>query len=226
MSFTYENRHKGEIIAVLGNGPSMAKIDFQLLDRFTTIGTNNIVRIYDPNYLVLLDKKAMEWYWRLVEKSEAIKFYTQEEDLPFVYHRYIKYLPGQGSPKLAPKFTDGLCWSYTSIFPAISLAYIFGARAVILLGVDMNDNSHFYSDDDGTKKGGMPFPTMNLIHRDFAELKGFCDESKFTVYNGNPDSAIEDFEFINFDESFIMEVGKKKFKTKKPLMRGARLKVK
>ena len=37
-----KNRHQGETLVVVGNGPSLAAIDFKLLSKFTTFGSNKI----------------------------------------------------------------------------------------------------------------------------------------------------------------------------------------
>jgi hypothetical protein len=49
----FRNRHRGRTIVVCGCGPSLN--DFTEPDRFITIGVNDVGRLFDPTYLVVVD---------------------------------------------------------------------------------------------------------------------------------------------------------------------------
>jgi hypothetical protein len=139
-------KHIGETIAVLGTGPSINDVDFSLLEGVTTIGVNRILYGFDPDYLVWLDLNAVEVLEDIYGDSQALKLCSrrawQEDDvIPFE-----KYEPKNGQPFLSSDFRKGMYHGPSSIFAAINLAYLFGAERVILLGVDLHNGAHFYSD--------------------------------------------------------------------------------
>ena len=186
-------RHHGETIVVLGNGPSLEGFDFSLLDGLTTIGVNCIGKVFDPNYLVFLDKTVWREHENLIRMSKAEVFVNDDHRLPIEAVYFGRYRPQDDEPILGGDFGRGLFWSFTSVFAALNLAYIFGADRIILLGVDMHDSSHFYS----TSGTAQPFLNREKILTHFAHLAKFAWENGFKIYNANPKSAVKSLPFIS-----------------------------
>jgi hypothetical protein len=72
-----KDQHKGETILVLGGGPSVDDFNVCDLQRYTTIGVNQISRRMDPTYVTLIDTcKAMgegiPFCMRSLEKSIVV----------------------------------------------------------------------------------------------------------------------------------------------------------
>ena len=51
----YRQRHRGKPVVVCGCGSSVLELDNP--ERFITIGVNDIGRLFDPTYLVVLNKQ-------------------------------------------------------------------------------------------------------------------------------------------------------------------------
>lgn len=214
MGFKYEGRHKGELIAVLGCGPSIENVDVRLLPCLTTIGTNRIGEFYETDYLVYLDRKFRENFGARLAKTRAIKFHNQRIDTPYVYHKFIKHLPKDTHDFLSNDFKKGLLWSYTSIFPAINLAYLFGAAGIVLLGVDFLNDAHFYVEEDSLQRKNRAFNGLKAISSHFDKLKAFCASSGFFVLNANQSSAVKNFSFVDFDKDFLRTMQRSGLKLK------------
>lgn len=187
-------RHDGETIIVLGNGPSLKAFDFGRLDGFTTIGVNRIPEIFDPNYLVFLDSETWQHNKQLIIDSKATGKYCPDTiETGGTCKQFKRYWPQILDPIIADDWDKGLFFGYTSIMPAINLAYLMKASKVVLLGVDMHDDSHYYDES--------PKPILDgfkVIIKHFVRLKSFClnKANGFQVLNGNPDSNVKIFDVV------------------------------
>lgn len=194
----FKNKHRGEVIVVLGCGPSVNDLSLYLLEGVVTVGANLIGRAYHPDYLFWLDQNvtpgaraaaAFEEFAR----SPARKFVAREVPREHALETFENYEPEDGEPLLSSDLERGLYWSRTALFPAINMACILGAARVVLAGVDLRDRSHFYSSEGR----GEPHPEADRILRDFERLAEFADERGVEVVNVNPRSAVRCFEFAD-----------------------------
>lgn len=186
-------RHAGETVFVLGNGPSLKEASPDALSKVTTIGVNRAPEYHDPDYLVWLDSKFLEENAELVSSSRAEKFAAAKIRAAHPYRRFKRYSPRPNQPLLSGNYETGLFWSYTSVFPAINLAWIFGASAIVLCGVDLLDRSHFYSNEGR----GEPFHNSQRIIKHMQRLADFADKRGLKIINASSESKIRCFEIID-----------------------------
>lgn len=192
-----ENLHPGELIFVLGNGPSASEITrFQgELSALTTIGVNRILLLFEPTYLLFLDMKVWLTDRDLIQKSKSIKFCSNRVPIPF-FNRFTRFSGGTRDNVLSNSYSRGLFWSRSSIVPAVNLAYLFGASAIALVGVDLNDSSHFY-DNHGRDS--------EFLHRDEV-LEHLYIMSKALIqrnvecYDCSPSGRVRSFQKIGLAE--------------------------
>ena len=52
-------KHRGETVVVIGNSSSLSEMDLSILDGYTTLGVNRLLRVYEPNYLLVVDKSVL-----------------------------------------------------------------------------------------------------------------------------------------------------------------------
>jgi hypothetical protein len=142
-----ENIHRAELIFVLGNGPSVSEMTRfkEELSTFTTVGVNRIPLLFEPTYLLFLDVRVWLTDRELIERSKSIKFCSDRIPVPF-FNRFARYRSKTRDDVLSDSYSKGLFWSRSSVVPAVNLAYLFGASAIALIGVDLNDASHFYDE--------------------------------------------------------------------------------
>jgi len=210
-----KDKHKGEVIAILGNGPSLKEADKSLIATMTTIGINASPVFFDSDYLIMLDKTTVENRIKLVRRSRSIPFLPFPTGLLDEYHTYTNYQPRKHESQLSSDIKDGLRWSNTSIMPAINLAYVMGARAVILFGLDMNANNHFYKEKKKhvNDKYNVEFPNIETIYKDFVSVQHWIKEKNidFTIFNANSNSFIRCFRFCKVSGQFLRKLIRRRY---------------
>ncbi len=138
----FRDAHRDETIIVCGCGPSLN--DFTSPERFVTIGVNDVGRLFDPTYLVVVNPRSQFKgdRFQFVEQSNASALFTHLElgpvHPPVVRFRLGAYAGTEPTP-------DGvLHYSQNSPYVAVCLAAYMGAKRIGLIGVDLTDD-HFFA---------------------------------------------------------------------------------
>jgi FkbM family methyltransferase len=141
----FKDKHKGERCVIIGNGPSLNKMDLSFLKHETCFGMNRIYLGFEkwgftPTYYVTVNKLVIEQSVEEILGIPCPKFISNKgiahlpnrEDVIF-----IKTLPYRGGPfSLDP--ATGVKEGSTVTYVAMQLAYYMGFETVILIGVDHN----------------------------------------------------------------------------------------
>ena len=158
-----KNRHVGETIFCVGNGPSLNQQKLDLLDGKIVLLTNRAFRLLDrfrPGiaYNVIGDVHGFNKIGdSLMARPEtafvschllaghALKNeYCSDKHLylmpAFKWQRNAGIIQPQVvlSTGFSTDITQRIYWGYSVIFGAIQIAYYLGARRVVMVGVDMN----------------------------------------------------------------------------------------
>ena len=75
---------------------------------------------------------------------------------------------------------------------ATNLAYLFGASEIALLGIDLRDSSHFYSE----RGRGRPFLHADRILEDLWWMSRALVKKGLKLWNCSTESAVRGFERI------------------------------
>ncbi len=138
---SFRDRHAGETIVVCGCGTSLPTLPRP--DRFVTIGVNDVGRLFDPTYLVVLNPRRQFSgdRFRHVEQSRARAVFTQL-DLGLARLGVVRIRLGRYG---GTEFDDPTVLHYTRDLPylALCLAVHMGAVRIGLIGVDFTDH-HFF----------------------------------------------------------------------------------
>jgi hypothetical protein len=142
----YRNRHAGATIIVCGCGRSLAELPEP--ERWTTIGVNDVGRLFDPTYLVVVNPRSQFRgdRFRYVAESRAGALFTQldpQRDLGISHPAVVRFRLGRrgGTEVDGP---DALPYTRNSPYVAVCLAAFLGARRIGLIGVDFTDH-HFFA---------------------------------------------------------------------------------
>ena len=142
---------------VLGNGPSLAKIDNLILDSLPTFGSNKIFLKYVPTYYCCINPTEARKYPLEIEVMESTKFVTNK--VPIKDCTLLKSTN-------TVQFSTNPYWAvnegYSATYVLLQLAFFFGFRTVYLLGVD-----HRYEDYKGKPNQLIPWEGKDPNH--FAE---------------------------------------------------------
>lgn len=139
-------RHAGEVVVILGNGPSLN--DFDLTDPFftknVTIGSNAIGDVFSPSYYVIGDPVAWRKFGKLVRRPSHLLIGEHARATP----------PGSSlfhystADRVGPLTKGRLYHGRTSGILMVHIAYQLGFKFFFLLGIDgysVKGGSHFYT---------------------------------------------------------------------------------
>jgi hypothetical protein len=139
---SFKDVHRGAALLVCGCGESLNTLNRP--ERFITIGVNDVGRLFQPTYLVVVDPREQFKgdRFQYVETSQAGYFFTQRTDLDIRHPNIVPFRLGE---KDGTDFSDPDVLHYSVVTPyvALCLAVHMGARNIGLIGVDFTDN-HFF----------------------------------------------------------------------------------
>lgn len=154
---------EGEMVFIVGGGPSLINLDLTLIHDKRCIGTNNAYRLGDWIDICWFgDSRWLEWHQNVKELRDGWKAFNgiRASCAPRTKdHADIKYLERSCKPYGIETDPTKVCWNKTTGSSAINLAYHLGAKKIVLLGFDMKlvgikNNWH----DDHQTQGDKPDP--------------------------------------------------------------------
>jgi FkbM family methyltransferase len=177
------DRHGGQRVFVLGNGPSLRRVDLDALAGQVTIGVNGLFLAFPetrfrPTYYVVEDHLVAED--RAAELNALPAGITRLFPINLAYTldegpdvNWFDHRPRPGYPDRFDVSLDALARTYagcTVVFTCIQLAVFLGAREIVLLGVDLD--YAIPADVERTKGGGpgvldMASDDPNHFHPDY-----------------------------------------------------------
>lgn len=199
-------RHKEETVVVIGNGPSLNEIPMELLQKFTTFGSNRIYLKYIPTYLTVVNPLVLAQFEEEILSIPCTKFLPMDE-----YKNSAGPIHGLRSNH-APLFHyHPLQWvyeGYTVTFVSLQLAFFMGAKRVILIGVDHRysyegspnaqdfmagqDPNHF--DPAYFQNAHWNNPDLERSEQAYAMAREAYENDGREIINCTPNTALEVFE--------------------------------
>ena len=150
----YKQSHQQQRCVIIGNGPSLTKMDLSFLENEISFGMNRIYLMFDkwnfrPSYYVSVNPLVLEQSAEEILKIKAPKLISHK-GIPFFPNPpsdliFIRSLPDwvfSNDPRI------GLCEGWTVTYFAMQLAYYMGFEEVVLIGVD----HHFTTKGDPNKE--------------------------------------------------------------------------
>ena len=174
---SFRGIHRGATIVVCGCGELLNRLTRP--ERFVTIGVNDVGRLFQPDYLVVVDPRTQFHgdRFRYVETSGADYIFTQRTDLDLHRCNLVAFRLGE---KEGTDFSDPNVLHYSVVTPyvAVCLAAHMGASRIGLIGVDFTDN-HFFA-----HTGPHPWsPFVATIDQQFARLRAALLERGVDLLN-------------------------------------------
>ena len=190
---------KNETVYLIGGGTSLKSFKWNSLNGKRTIAINKAFFTYPlADALYWTDGRIYAWYKREINKFNGLKFTIRPRN---DYEGEIKVLR-KGNTLGLEEARDRLAHGNNSGYAAINLAYLLGAKRIILLGYDMKNDGksgHFHD--------GYPFPTTgDKVYKtqfipSFDSLAVALKERKIEVYNASPISALKCFPIITHEKA-------------------------
>ncbi|MBA7542987.1 hypothetical protein ES705_35312 [subsurface metagenome] len=140
----FRDKHAGQRCFVMGNGPSLSRMDLSVLKDEITFGMNRIYLLFDempfiPTYYTCVNDLVLEQFADDIQALPMPKFlnwtcrdHFNSDDINTIFIR-LRYSIRDlfvGDP------AHSLCGGGTVTYAALQLAYYMGFKEVVLIGVD------------------------------------------------------------------------------------------
>lgn len=238
-----KDKHAGARVFILGNGPSLKVADLDRLRGEITLASNKVYLAFDqtpwrPTYYFITDRLVAKNNAEVIRNlkltklfgSDIKKFFPTETDIIWMREEYrndIWIAQAQGasvagrgffSTDLMVEFVSG----WTVIFAQLQAAFYFGAKEVVLLGVDFSfdvpkkrvttneagyevalesqgERNHFHP--DYRKPGEVwALPDLEMQHRAFSLARDVYAEHGRTIINASRQTKLDVFPRANLDD--------------------------
>lgn len=133
--------HRGERCFILGNGPSLARMDLSQLANEYSFGTNRIFLIFSrtnfkPSYYVCINDLMIRQSRQEIADLEMPLYLNWRERAHFARTKGVTLLRESYRAHFATDPTQGVWGGGTVTFVALQLAYYMGFQQVITIGLD------------------------------------------------------------------------------------------
>lgn len=140
-----KDRHRGETVVLVANGPSLNKMDLSWLNHYTTIGMNKIYLGFKkfgfyPNYYVCVNDKVIAQSEEQIRALNCVKFLSDRAPGKRIGEDALTYLINADYRKerFSKDLSKGLREGGTVTYAALQIAYYLGFSKVIIIGMDHN----------------------------------------------------------------------------------------
>jgi len=196
---------------ILGGGPSLSNVNFDLIKDSRIIAVNNAygdpieeienkVCHYKPrNWVDICWFGDERWYWWHKSCLKAFTGFlvTCKESLRGTSGIYvIKRSRKQFGIDERPGF---IRWNFNSGASAINLAYHLGVKKIVLLGFDMKNiegKSNWHNDHQSTPR---ILPYTRFL-KSFSVIKKDADRIGLEIINCTPESGMKEFPIMSLEE--------------------------
>ncbi len=182
----YRDFHRGETIVVCGCGSSLGGVVAP--ERFTTIGVNDVGRLFNPDYLVVVNPRSQFSgdRFQFVENTRSKAVFTPF-DLGISHPNIVRFRLGRRGGTDSSD-VDSLPYTRNSPYVALCLALHMGAKRIGLIGVDFTDH-HFFGDTGRHPLTG----ELDQINEEYAAISNRCRQMGVEVYNLSANSRLTAF---------------------------------
>jgi len=224
--------HRGRSVFLICNGPSFKDLDHSKLHQpgIVTFGINNGAQVFRPNYWACVDTPyrfcasiwedplitkfvPMAHFWKQVWDVENSKYGAAVHTMPNV----IGYRRNEWFRAKQFLTEDTINWGNhkdrgggrSVMMASLRLCHLLGFKRVYLVGCDFNmseDQRYFFDEQRTNSAISNNNNSYKLLMSRFKDLQPIFLEEGFEVFNTNPNSALDAFPKVDFDEAIAKEV--------------------
>jgi hypothetical protein len=156
-----KDHYRGRRCFIIGNGPSLSRMDLSPLRNELTFGLNRIYLLYErlgfpTTFLVAVNKLVVAQCAEEIASAPARKFISWHARHHLLSAPGITYLRSVSRPHFSLNPAAGLWEGATVTYVALQLAYHMGFEEVILIGVDHSFSTAGQPHAVVTSSGGDP----------------------------------------------------------------------
>ena len=192
----FKNYHLNERLIVCGLGESLRSL--RLPSEFTTIGVNDIGRLFHPVYLLNVNHRSQYKgdRYSFIENTQAKYLFTQQpRENPGVKVPIVEFEIAKKGGGVAIE-ENRLPHYRNSPYMGVALAAFMGAKNIGLIGVDFTEN-HFWAQDGNHRLTC----ELDRIDAQYGALADHLFQSQGTrLFNLSQTSRLTSLPRITFDE--------------------------
>ncbi len=225
----FHDIHKGQDCFLIGNGPSLNKMELRVLNDYYTIGLNKIFLLFERtglsiDYHVCVNRFVIEQCTRDFLSMACPSFVSYKHRNGMLEGSDKVFFVGDVHSrwKFFEDITTGISQGSTVTYAAMQVAFYMGFERVFLIGVDHNfaqkgtphkveimkgdDNSHF---DPGYFKGlKWQLPDLEGSEKAYRLAKFHFEKNNRYLMDATVDGKLTIFPKIRFEEA--LNIAKKK----------------
>jgi len=217
----FKDIHKGQSCFIIGNGPSLNKMDLSLLKGCNIFGLNKIYLLFDKvdlrlTYHVAVNPFVIKQSKEIFESLDCPTFlsYKAAKDVIDVKPN-IHFLATGGGVKFSEDIINVISEGWTVTYVALQLAYYMGFKNVFLIGVDHNfkaqgnpnetqilhtdDPNHF--DPNYFKNQPWQLPDLEGSEISYRLAKFFYERNDRNIHDATLNGKLTIFNKISFEQA-------------------------
>lgn len=220
----FQNRHRGERCVIIGNGPSLKRMDLGFLKNEVTFGLNKIFLGFEtwdfrPTYYVSVNPLVLRQNVPEILAVDCPKFLSRPNALGFFPPRDdIFYLETFWTWIFSKDASRGIFEGYTVTYVALQLAYFMGFERVYLIGVDHSfmaqgapnqevvsqgsDPNHFHDDYFG-KGVSWHLPDLENSERAYTLARMMFEGDGRNVFDATYNGKLTIFPKVDYQKVFL-----------------------
>lgn len=219
----FKDIHKGKSCFIIGNGPSLNKMDLTKLSNHYTFGLNKIYMMFDKvdlnlSYLVSVQQHVIEQSVNEFEKFAFPMFLSYRKSKMHNFKNpNIKYIltGNPGNTEFQTDITKKVLEGATVTYVAMQIAYYMGFEKVFLIGVDHNfqfegkpleiktmegsDPNHF--DPNYFKGQQWGLPDLETSERYYNIAKKVYEDSGREIIDATVDGKLQVYKKLNYEDA-------------------------
>jgi len=138
-----KDRHRGERVVIVANGPSLNEMDLSFLRREISIGMNKIFLGFRkfgfyPKYYVAVNEKVIRQSSSYIRALNCLKFIGDNGGRAHLDENGLTYFVNTTNPPLrfCKNIAHGMHEGWTVTYAALQIAYFLGFDEVVIIGMD------------------------------------------------------------------------------------------
>ena len=218
----FRDLYKGQRCFIVGNGPSLKKMDLSVLNNEYTFGLNRIYLLFEqtgflPTFFVSVNNLVIRQFWSDMEALPMPKFIEHNCRGDITPNETTYFLKYAEEPKFYESFNNGIWHGATVTYVAMQLAYFMGFSEVYLIGVDHSfkvtgnaheaqvsqedDANHFHPNYFG-KGIKWNLPDLETSEIAYKIAKDHYEDNGRRIYNATVGGKLEVFDRVEFETLF------------------------
>lgn len=221
----FENIHQKQDCFIIGNGPSLNKMDLSFLSDYCTFGLNKIYLIFDKvdlnlSYYIAVNPLVIEQSKKEIEHLNCPSFlsYLASKNIIKNKKNIYRILTTAFDPGFYSNITFPINEGYTVTYVALQIAYFMGFKRVFLIGVDHDFKTQGNPNEQQTLQGEdinhfdpryfsgqnwhLPDLEASELHYRIADF--FYERSGRKIYDATVDGKCEIFSKITYTDALKM----------------------